>query len=215
LIKKAGKWDQIYNLWWKKAEEVAFLSLKGWERTFDAIPDLIAILDDKYRFVLVNKAMATRLGMISEEWIGLTCYNVVHGKDKPPSFCPNRRLLKDNLEHVKKVHEDALGGYFIVSVSPLYDYEGKLTGCIHVARDINECKKAEKALQESEERFRSAFDERAIGMALVAPDGRVLSINNVVCQLLGFKDYELKGRSFLEFTPGRCECKLLSSQGSR
>ena len=76
----------------------------------------------------------------------------------------------------------------------------KLTGCIHVARDINECKKAEKALQESEGRFRSAFDESAVGMALVAPGGRFLRGNDALCRLLGFKDYELKGRRFLEFT---------------
>jgi PAS domain S-box-containing protein len=200
LIKKAGKWEHIFNLWLKKAEEVIFLSIKDWERTFYAIPYLIAIIDDKYRFVRVNKAMATRLGMIPEECVGLTCYNVVHEKDEPPSFCLHRRLLTDNLEHVKKVHEDGLGGYFIVSVSPLYDYEGKFTGCIHVARDINECTQAEKALQESEERFRSAFDESAVGMALVAPDGRFLGVNDALCRLLGFKAYELKGRSFLEFT---------------
>lgn len=118
----------------------------------------------------------------------------------PPSFCPYRRLLKDKFEHINKVHEDALGGYFIVSVSPLYDYDEKLIGCIHVARDINECKQAEKALQESEEGFRSAFDESAVGMALVAPDSLLLRVNDAFCRLLGFKDYELKGRSCLDFT---------------
>jgi len=114
----------MVNLWWKKVEEAAFRSIKEWELTFDALPYLIAILDDKYQFVRVNKAMATRLGMIQEECIGLTCYHIVHGTDDPPSFCPYRRLLKDKLEHVKKVHEEAPGGYFIVSVSQLYDSEG-------------------------------------------------------------------------------------------
>jgi hypothetical protein len=55
-------------------------------------------------------------------------------------------LFKDTFEHINKVREDALGGYFIVSVSPLYDYNEKLIGCIHIARDINECKQTEKAL---------------------------------------------------------------------
>ncbi len=82
-----------------------------------------------------------------------------------------------------------MGGYFIVSVSPLHDYDGKLIGCIHVARDINECKQAEKALQESEERFRSAFDESAVGMALVTPDNLLLRVNDAFCRLIGFKDY--------------------------
>jgi PAS domain-containing protein len=86
-----------------KAEEAALRSIKDWENTFDSISDLIAIVDDKYRFVRVNKAMATRLGMIPEECVRLTCYNVVYGADTP-SFCPYRRLLKDKLEHINKVH---------------------------------------------------------------------------------------------------------------
>jgi hypothetical protein len=56
-------------------------------------------------------------------------------------------MLKDKLEHIKEVHEDKLGGDFIVSASPLFNSEGKITGCIHVARDINERKQAEKSSQ--------------------------------------------------------------------
>jgi PAS domain S-box-containing protein len=37
-------------------------------------------------------------------------------------------------------------------------------------------------------------------MALVAPDSLLLRVNDAFCRLLGFKDYELKGRLFLEFT---------------
>ena len=53
-----------------------------------------------------------------------------------------------------KFTDDNLGGDFIVSVSPLFNSEGKLTGCIHVARDINERKKAEEALRQSEQSIR-------------------------------------------------------------
>ena len=75
--------ENITNLWWKKAEEAALRSIKDWENTFDSIPDLIAIIDDKYRFIRVNKAIAIRLGMIPEDCVGLTCYSVVHGADAP------------------------------------------------------------------------------------------------------------------------------------
>ncbi len=143
VIKKEGKWERIDNFGRKKAEEAAFRATKDWGYTFDAVPDLIAILDTEYRVVNANRAMAERLGVTPEECIGLTCYRAIHGTAEPPSFCPHRQLLKDEVEHTAEVCEDRLGGYFIVSVSPLHDSEGKLIGSIHVARDINERKQEE------------------------------------------------------------------------
>ena len=144
LIKREGKWEQIESLKRKKSEETAIQATKNWEYTFDAVPDLIAILDTEYRIVRANRAMATRLGITPEECIGLTCYRAIHGTDKPPSSCPYTQLLKDELEHTEEVREDYLGGDFILSVLPLRDSKGKLTGCIHFARDITERKQLEK-----------------------------------------------------------------------
>jgi PAS domain S-box-containing protein len=160
LIKKEGKWKRIDNFGWKKAEETAIRATKDWEHTFDAVPDLIAIINNEYQVVRANKAMAARLGVTPEECIGITCYRVIHGADEPPSNCPHRQLLKDELEHTKEVHEDNLGGDFIVSVSPLHDSEGKLAGCIHVARDINERKKAEEALRKAHNGLEDKVKER-------------------------------------------------------
>lgn len=56
---------------------------------------------------------------------------------------------------------------------------------------ITERKRAEEALQESQERFRSAFEHAAIGMALVRPDGHLLQVNPSFCQMLGYSEKEL------------------------
>ncbi len=163
LIKREGKWKCIESPKRKQAEEAALQATKNWEYTFDAVPDLISILDTEYRIVRANKAMAARLGTTPEECVGLTCYRVIHETDEPPSFCPHSQMLKDGLEHTREVHEDSLGGDFIVSVSPLHDSEGKLTGCIHVARDITKRKRAEKALREGKELLRFALETSHTG----------------------------------------------------
>lgn len=55
-------------------------------------------------------------------------------------------------------------------------------------------------LQASEECFRQAFDYAAIGIGLVAPDGRWIRVNQSLCKLLGYTTSELLGRTFQEIT---------------
>ncbi|MGE3979786.1 MAG: PAS domain S-box protein, partial [Nitrospira sp.] len=67
------------------------------------------------------------------------------------------------------------------------------------------------ALRESEERFSKAFNEAAIGMALVAPDGRWLKVNHALCDLVGYAAKELEATTFQAIThPNDLESNLAS-----
>ncbi|MGB9978408.1 PAS domain S-box protein [Methanobacterium sp.] len=145
----------ISNRILKESGEAAIQVRNEWERTFEAVPDLIAILDADYKIVRANKAMADKFGLKPKECTGLTCYDVVHGTDEPPSFCPHKHLLEDGNEHKDEIHEDNLGGDFLVSASPLYDSEGKIRGSVHVARDINERKRKEKELYQLNKAYKA------------------------------------------------------------
>ena len=74
-------------------------------------------------------------------------------------------------------------------------------------RDITERKRNEDALREahakvsrSEERWRSVFENSAIGVALTDPNGRFLVTNPVFQRMLGYTDEELRKLSFLDIT---------------
>jgi len=53
-------------------------------------------------------------------------------------------------------------------------------------------------LRDSSDRFRSAFDHAAIGMALVTPEGRWLQVNQSLCRLLGYSQRELMSMDYLD-----------------
>ena len=59
---------------------------------------------------------------------------------------------------------------------------------------------AVEALRASEERFRSAVQYSAIGMALATPDGRFVEANPALCRILGYTREELLARTFQEIT---------------
>ena len=59
---------------------------------------------------------------------------------------------------------------------------------------------AERALRESDDRFRSALDDAAIGMALVAPDGGWLRVNHALCAIVGYSEEELLASTFQTIT---------------
>jgi len=135
-----------------------------WEGTFDAVPDLIAILDDHHRIVRVNRPMAERLGITPAAAVGKLCYECVHGADTPPASCPHARFLTEGGEHTEEVYEARLGGHFCVSVSPLLDPSGDLYGVVHVARDINERKQREQEILAAKERAEFLVQEAQIAV---------------------------------------------------
>jgi PAS domain S-box-containing protein len=161
----------------KQAEEATRRAKEEWERTFDSVPDLIAIIDDRFRIVRANRAMAQRLGLMPEQCVGNICHQYVHGLGQPPTFCPHARTLADGQEHVTEVHEEHLGGDFLVSTTPLLDPQGKRIGSVHVARDITDRKRTEEALRESEERFRSLAEGLPELVWVSDADGKATYLN--------------------------------------
>jgi PAS domain S-box-containing protein len=67
-----------------------------------------------------------------------------------------------------------------------------------VLRDVSDRVRARRALREAEERFAGAFEGAAVGLMLAAPDGTLLRANRALCELTGWPEDELAGRTFRE-----------------
>lgn len=114
---------------------------------FNTVPDYIFLLDTDFRIIKTNRAVPALLGLNAEDILGQPCYRVIHGTDAPPEFCPHARTMKDREEHTVEVHDDNLGGDFLVTTSPLYNKSGDFVGTVHMARDITEQKNKERELE--------------------------------------------------------------------
>ena len=71
----------------------------------------------------------------------------------------------------------------------LYE-NGKPVGIQAIARNVTERKRAEKALQESEERFRSLVENATVGIYRATPEGHIVMANPALVRMLGYKNLE-------------------------
>ncbi|MGH9281085.1 MAG: PAS domain S-box protein [Acidimicrobiales bacterium] len=67
-------------------------------------------------------------------------------------------------------------------------------------QDVTDLRESEGQFREAEERFRLAFDEAPIGVALVAPDGRWLRVNRALCDITGYSPDEMLQLTFQDIT---------------
>ncbi len=82
----------------------------------------------------------------------------------------------------------------------VWDEEGRPVRMVGSHQDISDRKAAEEQLKESEERFRTAFEDAPIGKALVSKEGRFLKVNRVLCEIAGYTSEELLSLSFQALT---------------
>ncbi|HEU5145434.1 MAG TPA: PAS domain S-box protein, partial [Chryseosolibacter sp.] len=86
------------------------------------------------------------------------------------------------------------------TVRPLEDSTGKITGFVKVMRDLTEQKRAADALVQSEERFRAMVSQTNAGLLHTDLNGIITLVNSKLCDILGYSERELLGKSIWELT---------------
>lgn len=147
-----------------------------WETTFDAVPDLIAIIDKDFKIIRTNKALSNRLGRDVKELVGKSCYEILHCSEEPVCNCPHVKTIKDAKIHSIEEHSNILNGYFIITTSPLLDGE-EIIGTIHVMKDITERRKYEKRIDRATKFFQKLVNELPCYVAVLDTGGNVVFLD--------------------------------------
>lgn len=86
------------------------------------------------------------------------------------------------------------------SLKPVLDSAGRVVLLIPEGRDVTEDRRNRAALAESEARVRAAMRNAPIGNALVTLDGKLLEVNDALCEMLGYSEAQLRSKGFQELT---------------
>jgi PAS domain S-box-containing protein len=151
----------------------------------------------------VNDRWSQFTGLALDQALGWKWEAVLHPDDRARVVANWQTALKNgqDLEYEARVRRaDGEYCWWLIRNVPLRDEAGKLLRWYGTAIDIEDRKRAEQALRKSEERWRSVFENSAIGVALTDLNGRFLGTNHVFQAMVGYTEEELHAVSFLDIT---------------
>jgi diguanylate cyclase (GGDEF)-like protein/PAS domain S-box-containing protein len=173
-------------------------------RTFDDAPVGMAFVTPEGRWLQANPALCRMLGYSEEELTKLTFADITHPDDIESSTELVRSHLAGEIDRVQTekryLRSDGRVVWVALTSTLTCDADGKPLHFMAQMEDVTERVLAQRALEEAEERFRRAFDDAPIGMALVGLDGRWLQVNETLCQITGYAEEELLARTFGDIT---------------
>jgi PAS domain S-box-containing protein len=189
----------------KRAEEALIEERHLLHTLMDNLPDLIYFKDRESRFTRINLALAKKFDLDHPaQAIGKTDFDFLPAEHAKEFLKDDAELLRTGQPIVGKEEKGIWPDGHVTWVSTtkmlLRDANGNIIGTFGVSRDITERKRAEESLRESEERFRSTFENAGIGMALVDMQGHPIKSNPALQQMLGYDAEELSHMVFTEYT---------------
>ncbi|GAB4353008.1 MAG: hypothetical protein Kow006_17970 [Gammaproteobacteria bacterium] len=179
------------------AEQVLNVSGERYRSLVENARDIIFTLSVDGRLISLNTAFETNTGWGRDDWLGRSLVELIHPDDQP--------LTRDHLaslalgRHPPRFNVRLRTHYgewrtMEVSASPLHS-DGEPAGAFGIVRDITERTHAEAALIESESRFRAVVEHAVDPILVHDHQGRLLDVNQMACEHLGYSREELLGMS--------------------
>ncbi len=157
--------------------------------TFNAFQDMVMVIDKDLRVVMSNWKDHEYIS--EKERLGNPfCYAALMRRETPCERCHAMEVFATGkikaFEHTNPIDRQIRE----IQVVPIFDDQKNVVMVAQHLRNITDRKRAEQALQESEQRFKSLFENAPIGFYRTTPDGRILDANPALVKMLGYSSFE-------------------------
>jgi len=161
----------------KQTEDALKESEEKYRSLVESTEDSIYLLDRNCAYLFMSKKHLSRLGLAAEKAVGRT-YAEFHSEDNTKELIGKvEEVFKTGKSLSYEYRSERDSGYYIRTLSPVKEPDGRTVSITVVSKDITERKKAEEALKESEEFNKALFEYNPIETVVVDLEGRVTSFN--------------------------------------
>jgi PAS domain S-box-containing protein len=182
----------------KQAEDALKKSEKKYRRLHESMMDGFVSVDMDGKFLECNEIYRNMLGYSEAELAQLRYVDLTPEKwhAYEADVVENQIIKRGYSDIYEKEYRRKDGTIFPVELHTVLsrDEHGNPTNMWAIARDITERKRIEEALRESEEKYRSLFQNAQAGMYRSKLDGSaILDVNRKLCEIFGYSEEEMIG----------------------
>ena len=171
-----------------RMEEMLRQSQREVSTLLDSLPAYVFFKDSKSVYMSANKKFSDAVGFSKREIVRKTDYDF-YSRDRAIKLRGDDARVIMTGEPLYVGEETVVEGGKTVTVAtrkvPLKNERGSVVGLIGVGFDVTEIKQGQKALRESEERFRNVFTQSPIGIQIYDPECKLIEMNDSCMHILG------------------------------